>query len=678
MPSYGQPTTVSYVAWNNTEGNGQPGDKANHSLLWLKDGVKATPTNIADIVEVDPVVAPGVYTIVMTGPECQCGIGTLCGSSSTPGVTIFQSSIGFENLPIPAPNSAGGLATIGTGSGQINPSGGKLPATLASGDVSGNLAANVIQWRSGNVPATNVSGVPVVDVGYSAGTQAFNHDGIIASATTNTVTFPGTDAAGAQIPDDVRYEYSVLQIVGGTGTGQTVLLTTKAGIRSFNVQSGTMPVPLGNDSKYIVLGSWRSSNASTTVTVGGFVNGAITTGAFAPGAVDSTIFAQSAADRIWASTTRSLTDKAGFQLAPAEHTAIAGDVWNATRASYAGVGTFGQGVASVQGNVVGSVQGVVSGVVVASLGTGAITGASFAAGAIDAGVFAQTAADKVWATAVRALTDKANFTLAGGEHTQISTDVWGAARASFTSVGTFGQGVASVQGNLTGNVGGNVVGSVASVAGAVTVGAYSSGQDPGTYVLLNPANKIAAAATTGYVSANVIQWRSGNVPNVNITGVPVVDVGYVVGLPLYILRGAANAGGANTITLDNNAPADCSVYVGRQIKLHSGNGHGQVRFIISASGRVVTVHKPWVQQPASGTVYEIGDLSEANLNLDQPVPLTNTAHSAGDALNAARAVGFGPMRINKSLKTIVYYASDGTTQLRSFSVDDSNRPTRRD
>src|SRR5947208_2851863 len=37
---------------------------------------------------------------------------------------------------------------------------------------------------------------------------------------------------------------------------------------------------------------------------------------------------------------------------------IAADVWNATRVSYATSGTFGQGAASVQGNVTGSVASV--------------------------------------------------------------------------------------------------------------------------------------------------------------------------------------------------------------------------------------------------------------------------------------------------------------------------------
>lgn len=63
---------------------------------------------------------------------------------------------------------------------------------------------------------------------------------------------------------------------------------------------------------------------------------------------------------------------------------------------------------------------------------------------------------------------------AGPTVAQIVAGVWDEPRGSHTTAGSFGQGAASVQGNVTGsvasvtgNVGGNVVGSVASVTGNV-------------------------------------------------------------------------------------------------------------------------------------------------------------------------------------------------------------------
>lgn len=71
-------------------------------------------------------------------------------------------------------------------------------------------------------------------------------------------------------------------------------------------------------------------------------------------------------------------------------------------------------------------------------GSGAITSGAFATGAITAGAIA---ADAIGASE-----------LAADAVTEIAGGVWNAARASYTSAGSFGEGVASVQGNVTGSV----------------------------------------------------------------------------------------------------------------------------------------------------------------------------------------------------------------------------------
>jgi hypothetical protein len=128
--------------------------------------------------------------------------------------------------------------------------------------------------------------------------------------------------------------------------------------------------------------------------------------------VDSTIqiagdFAQAAADKVWSTTTRSLTDKIGFALSSAgvqaiwdaltsALTAVSSigkllvDNINATissRSTYAG-GAVASVTGNVGGNVVGSVASVTAGV---SVATGGIAAASFAAGAIDSAAIATDA-----------------------------------------------------------------------------------------------------------------------------------------------------------------------------------------------------------------------------------------------------------------------------------------------
>lgn len=115
---------------------------------------------------------------------------------------------------------------------------------------------------------------------------------------------------------------------------------------------------------------------------------------------------------------------------------IADQVWDEARAGHVAAGSFGEGVASVQGNITGSV---------GSVATGGITAGSIAADAIGA---SELAADAV---------------------AEIADGVWDEARSGHVTAGTFGEGVASVQGNVTGSAA-SVTGAVGSVTAAVTVG----------------------------------------------------------------------------------------------------------------------------------------------------------------------------------------------------------------
>jgi hypothetical protein len=62
----------------------------------------------------------------------------------------------------------------------------------------------------------------------------------------------------------------------------------------------------------------------------------------------------------------------------------------------------------------------------------------------------------------------------------------------------------------------------------------------------------------------------------------------------------------------------------------------------------------------------------SQVDLTQPVPLVNSAHTLGDALNAARAQGFGKWTCEGTALTL--YAADGVTPVRSFTLDDPDAP----
>jgi hypothetical protein len=63
------------------------------------------------------------------------------------------------------------------------------------------------------------------------------------------------------------------------------------------------------------------------------------------------------------------------------------------------------------------------------------------------------------------------------------------------------------------------------------------------------------------------------------------------------------------------------------------------------------------------------------VDLNQAIPLVNAENTVGDCLNAARAQGFG--RWTKLEKTLTLYGPDGTTVVRTFTLDDASNPTER-
>ena len=164
MPSRGQSLTVSYVAWNTTSNGGQTGDAGSHELRWVKDGTSAAPTNSPT--EVDSTYAPGIYKLTLTSTECTCDFGTLCGKSLTSGVVLMPISVSFEQLPTAAPAASGGLITIGTSTGQLEPDGagrvnvGKWldePVTL---DTNHLPNVNVADYNNAAVTAQPYTGTP--------------------------------------------------------------------------------------------------------------------------------------------------------------------------------------------------------------------------------------------------------------------------------------------------------------------------------------------------------------------------------------------------------------------------------------------------------------------------------------------------------------------------------------
>ena len=140
----------------------------------------------------------------------------------------------------------------------------------------------------------------------------------------------------------------------------------------------------------------------------------------------------------------------------------------------------------------------------------------------------------------------------------------------------------------------------------------------------------------------------------------------------------AQAGAASTITLDASASATTDFYRFAIIKTTGGTGSGQARVCTAYNGstKVATVDRPWATNPDNTTTFDIFLASElTQLDLTQAVPTSNTAETVGDCLMAARADGFGKWTLSGT--TLTLYANDGTTALRTFTLDSSTAPTSR-
>lgn len=227
--------------------------------------------------------------------------------------------MGITALPNAAATSSGGLPTIGTGSNQLNLDG------------SGNVSADVREWV-GTTPSALVSGRVDTTVGAM-------------QAAVVTATAIASDAiTAAKLASDVGTE--IRSIVSGTADSGT----TTSFVDAARVEA---------DTDYWVgcLVMFTSGNIAGQTRLIAAFNAATDTISFSPAttqAVGTNTYEILPAGRV------DLALVAGSSIAT-HIAAVADGVWDEARAGHVTAGTFGDGVASVTGNVGGNVGGNVTG-----------------------------------------------------------------------------------------------------------------------------------------------------------------------------------------------------------------------------------------------------------------------------------------------------------------------------
>ena len=220
----------------------------------------------------------------------------------------------------------------------------------------GSIAAGV--WLNGSRTLTSSS----VD---ALGTATAVWGAVTRSITSGTVD-PGTIAtavwnapnriATASVSGNVIVDSSAIATAVWAATSRTLT----------NIDTGSIATQV-----------WAA--ASRTLT--GIDSGSIATQVWSNGSrflTTSSVDANAVQSAVWNAATRSLTL---VPSASVDVTAVRNALWNAPRASFVAAGTFGEGVASVQGNVNGNVTGSVASVL--SLASSSITSASFTTSATD-------------------------------------------------------------------------------------------------------------------------------------------------------------------------------------------------------------------------------------------------------------------------------------------------------
>jgi parallel beta-helix repeat protein len=168
---------------------------------------------------------------------------------------------------------------------------------------------------------------------------------------------------------------------------------------------------------------------------------------------------------------------------------------------------------------------------------------------------------------------------------------------------------AATPASVVGNVGGNVVGSIGSLA-------VQAQEEVGeiTDAIINTNTTIGTIKTDIETTGVVVKDLTTNAKALIQTEAE--DAVVAKNLDHFTARTAnAQAGGANTITLDTQASSTNDYYNGRTILITAGTGAGQIRRIVSYNGttKVATVDSSWSLQPVNGSEFLILNLYDAEV-----------------------------------------------------------------
>lgn len=227
--------------------------------------------------------------------------------------------------------------------------------------------------------------------------------------------------------------------------------------------------------------------------------------------------------------------------------------------------------------------------------------------------------------------------------------------------------VTGAVGSVTGNVGGNVTGSVGSVAaGGITAGSFAADAITAAKIAADVTTELQSGLATAADLATVAGYLDTEVAAI-LADTNELQTDWVNGGRLDLLIDAIKA-------KTDNLPADPAddSDIDTQLATIAGYLDTEMAATLAAVDTEVAAIKAKTDNlPASPAA--VG--SAMTLDLTQALDLTPVTDSVGDALVAAVSQGFGKWTLAGT--TLTLYAHDGTTVVRTFTLDDATDPTSR-
>ena len=526
---------IKFVMMDTATGNiGQTGKAGSITLKIKREGASAA-TGAGTISEVDAANIPGVYTYTPTSTETASGVRSFLLHATCSGcvdrdleillvATDYANGVtgGLTALPNAIPGAAGGIIVAGTGTNQISPDG--------TGAVTPAMGATLP-----TTPTANTVGQALF-----AGAQRLGRVGTAQGGSTTTIRLD----ASASATDNLYQDYMVKitsglgagqfrTIIGYTGSNQTATIDTRLpwSIAPDNTSVfAIFPAPMvdvalwnGTAPNALISGN-VPANVQATASTLNFNHTGQTTKYPATVATGDGADSATALTRIGTPTGASLS---------ADIAAIKTDSGNLiTRLTSTRAGNLDFLDASILSRMatftyttpptVAAIRTEIdtNSTQLAKIGTpaGASVSADIAAIKTDSGNLATRVPSALTISGGKVATtlNVSDFTgtmpanilqIAGQTATAAAGVTFPASIGTSTYAGGAVASVTGAVGSVVGDVGGKVLGGgsstfiangaqvSATVAGNVTVGAYASGQDPATYILATPANKLVTSAT---------------------------------------------------------------------------------------------------------------------------------------------------------------------------------------